>query len=65
MFNVTYVGKYAFYRCGFTGSLTVNYPCIDDFAFYECSGFNGHLTFNTPSNIISDSRYVINRICNY
>lgn len=65
MFNVTYVGKYAFYRCGFTGSLTVNYPCIDDFAFYECSGFNGILTFNTPSNIISDSRYVINRIGNY
>lgn len=56
LFNVSYIGKFAFYRWGFTGSLTVPISIIDDYAFYGCSGFKGPLRFD-DSNLWTELKY--------
>ena len=55
LFNVSYIGKNAFYQCGFSGSLIIPLTFIDDYAFYGCSKFRGTLTFNESVRNISNN----------
>jgi hypothetical protein len=51
--SATSIGSYAFYACGFTGSLTLenSVTSIGSQAFYYCSGFTGNLVI--PNSVTS------------
>ena len=51
--GITYIGEFAFYRCGFTGGLTLpeSLTSIGIYAFSQCYGFTGSLVL--PENLTS------------
>ena len=59
--GITYIGSYAFYKCGFTGGLTLpeSLTNIGEAAFLDCSGFTGNLTL--PKNLTSVSDWAFTR----
>ena len=58
--GITYIGSYAFYKCGFTGGLTLpeSLTSIGKAAFLGCGGFIGSLTL--PKNLTSVSEWAFN-----
>lgn len=51
--GIIYIGEFAFYRCGFTGGLTLpeSLTSIGIYAFSQCYGFTGSLVL--PENLTS------------
>ena len=54
---MTSIGNYAFFACGFSGSLTLpaDLTSIGNYAFFGCSGFSGPLTIGSAVTSIGSN----------